>query len=279
MLEAVGARYRLLKGVALAHQLYSDPWLRQFADVDLLIAAEDLDRAVAALQAGGVSRTLPQLRDGFDRRFAKGVDMRAESKVEVDIHRTLAMGWFGKMMRPQDLFGPADYVEIAGRRLPALSLEDAFVHAGMHAVLGSEHIRLSNARDIAELCLDPRVDTAAVEDRAMSWRCSHVLASSISRVSALFGIDLGRWNDWALHHQADAEQLARIGDYRREDGKVDQILLGQVLAIDGVRQRARYVASIVAPSGENLAARDLTRGAHLRQMRSGLVNAASKLRP
>lgn len=47
-----GIELRVLKGPAVAHLDEVDPALRSFSDLDLLIAAADMDRGIAALQRG-----------------------------------------------------------------------------------------------------------------------------------------------------------------------------------------------------------------------------------
>jgi hypothetical protein len=75
LLAGEGIESRVLKGSAVAHLDYPDPALRSFIDLDVLVRASDIDRAVAVLSGAGFKRTLAQPRPGFDRRFDKGLTL------------------------------------------------------------------------------------------------------------------------------------------------------------------------------------------------------------
>ena len=52
-LEQVGIRALGLKGSILARQLYDDPGARTAGDIDILVAAADLDPAIAVVEQMG----------------------------------------------------------------------------------------------------------------------------------------------------------------------------------------------------------------------------------
>ena len=54
-LEQAGIRALGLKGSILARQLYDDPGARTAGDVDILVAAADLDPAIAVVRADGLA--------------------------------------------------------------------------------------------------------------------------------------------------------------------------------------------------------------------------------
>lgn len=58
LLQGVGAEPLLIKGAALAHSHYAEPWQRPRADVDVLIAPGTQERAEAALAGAGFRRAL-----------------------------------------------------------------------------------------------------------------------------------------------------------------------------------------------------------------------------
>ena len=95
VLEAAGVRHLLLKGAALATAVYADPSLRPFGDVDLLLEPGRFGDAIAALRAAGAVRPFPEVRRGFDRRFAKDVPVLFGGGA-LDLHRTLIAGPFGR---------------------------------------------------------------------------------------------------------------------------------------------------------------------------------------
>ena len=95
-LDAAGLEHRVLKGVALAHLAYPDPAWRVFGDLDLLVPAASLTKAVGVLECAlGVSRFEAELRPGFDDRFGKEALLQAPGGPELDLHRTFAQGALG----------------------------------------------------------------------------------------------------------------------------------------------------------------------------------------
>jgi len=91
-LRGAGIRAAAIKGTALAHTIYAEPAQRVFGDVDLLVEPNRLREAgcVVAGTLGG-TRAEPELRPGFDDRFARELLVRV-GDLEVDLHRTFVNG-------------------------------------------------------------------------------------------------------------------------------------------------------------------------------------------
>lgn len=119
-LHAAGLQTRVLKGSAVAHLDYPDPGLRSYHDLDILVRADDFGAAVQALRGTGFERTLAEPRPGFDRRFDKGTTMRPAEHYEVDLHRTLVLGPWGRIVDFDDLWEPGDFYVLGNRVLEAL---------------------------------------------------------------------------------------------------------------------------------------------------------------
>lgn len=94
------------------------------------------DLTVAALVDAGYRRERPQLRPGFDRRFAKNVTLTSPHGMPVDLHRTLAAGRFGVTLAVEELFDRSSPLRLGGETLSVLAARDRFLHACYHAVLG-----------------------------------------------------------------------------------------------------------------------------------------------
>ncbi|MCB0965100.1 MAG: nucleotidyltransferase family protein, partial [Acidimicrobiales bacterium] len=130
-LEGAGIEPVVLKGPALAHLDAPDPALRTFADLDLLVPADQLPDAVAMLVADGAIRRVAERRPGWDRRFAKSVTLQRPDGLELDLHRTLVDGAHGGRIPTRDLHRDRAGFELAGRSLWAL----APVHRALHSAL------------------------------------------------------------------------------------------------------------------------------------------------
>lgn len=83
-LEGAGIPAMLLKGTALARSIYGDLGLRPSSDIDLLVAPEDLHRAVAVVRGTGYERPRdPVRRDGLPQLHFNLVHPRELPNVEV----------------------------------------------------------------------------------------------------------------------------------------------------------------------------------------------------
>lgn len=198
LLDAAGVRWRLTKGAALAHLDYPDPALRTFGDVDLVIHPADWPEAFRLLTANGYRRDAPTLPGGYDSRYGKGATLTAPDGLEVDLHRRFAIGWFGVASRMEEVFGPAESVELAGRPLPTLDAAGRLLHACFHAALGGFR-RLRAFRDVAQLVLVTGADWRATFGVAGSWRAEAVVASAIEETWRRLDLEVDHpAHAWAL---------------------------------------------------------------------------------
>lgn len=211
LLDAAGIDCRVLKGSAVAHLDYADPGLRSYHDIDVLVRADDIDRAVGALTAAGFHRTLAEPRPGFDRRFDKGTTLRPAEQYEVDLHRTFVLGPWGRLVDFDDVWDAGQPYAIGGRPLRALSPVNRFLHVCYHAALGNWPLRLGSLRDVAVLLhsLDNRAD---VVERANAWGVRAVVAAAVADTTRLLGHGLtgavSRWAQGYIPSRRDESWLA-----------------------------------------------------------------------
>ncbi|MST34077.1 hypothetical protein GHK86_15275, partial [Acidimicrobiaceae bacterium USS-CC1] len=145
-LDASGVDHRVLKGTATAHLDYDDPGLRSFVDADLLVRADQWDRAVAALEEGGARRESREPRRGWDRQFAKCVTLTTPDRYEIDLHRTFVFGPLGFTVRLPDLWAGCEEFALGGRRVRALDREARWLHACFTAAAADVPARLVSLR-------------------------------------------------------------------------------------------------------------------------------------
>lgn len=189
LLANAGITHRILKGAALAHTVYPDPSERSFRDVDVLVRSTNIDEVVQLLTNAGATRARPELRAGYDRRFAKSVTMRLDG-VEVDLHRLLCDGPFGVWTKPDDLFLISDSIGVARQSIPILDRTDNLLHACYHVALGQVEPALSNVRDIALLANADGVngfDSERFDQSVDRWRGRAVIARAVRIVSKRLG--------------------------------------------------------------------------------------------
>lgn len=206
--------FRVLKGPAVAHLDYGDPALRDFGDIDLLIAADAFDRAVNLLGTAGYHRRFPEPRDGFDRRFAKSVSVVGPAGQDLDLHRTLASGGFGHRIIVSMLWSAQpDRFTVGGRALETLGTEERFLHACYHMVLGNKPPRLVPQRDIAQMLLTGELATDRVLALAAAWRGEAVVANAIAitwgNLELAEHVPLSIWATNFKPRRSEARELAR----------------------------------------------------------------------
>lgn len=178
--EAISGRFpfAVLKGLAVAHLDYSDPAMRQFADVDLLVAPADLAAVVELLGGLGWRQAYPLPR--HHERFTHAITLRNERRVEIDLHQRIAHRALGECLPTDDLLHRRVAYEIAGETVWALDDADRMVHACVHAATSrAPYRRLSSVADVlvmAERLTDRAPD---VLDRAASRRLGNIVRRGV----------------------------------------------------------------------------------------------------
>jgi hypothetical protein len=177
LLESAGMAVRVLKGLAVATLDYPDAQMRPTGDVDLLVRAEDLERAGSVIEAVGGHRTDPDPRRGYSTIVGKGATYATDAG-EIDLHRLLVWGPLGVRLDPGLLWERRRTFVVGARELTTLSLEDTLLHACCHLlVLGAR--RALQLRDVAQLVAHPEIEPERVLARARQWGAEAVLATSL----------------------------------------------------------------------------------------------------
>ncbi|MEZ5245318.1 MAG: nucleotidyltransferase family protein [Acidimicrobiales bacterium] len=257
VLDAAGVDSRVVKGAALAHMIHPDPSERCFGDNDVLVASADIDASVAALIDAGATRPIPALSPSFDRRFAKSVTLRWSGATELDLHRTLAAGPYGKLIELDDLMRDPVEILLAGRAVRTLPADLHLLHGAIHVALGDVDPRLGNVRDLALLAAWPSIDVDAVVDAATRWGCAAPVACGLQTTVALGHrrSAIEQWADAFVVNETDRRRLAvyrhREGRYRRQARATWAVL--------GWGDRFAFSRALMVPSAANRSARKRAR--------------------
>jgi hypothetical protein len=256
-LARIGVRPLVLKGPALAHVDAPDPALRTFADLDLLVPAEQIDAAVVALVAAGADRPVAERRAGFDRRFAKSVTLRTASGVELDLHRTLVDGAHGLRVPLRRLQDHAATFELAGTSVACLGSVHRLLHSAYHLALGSPTPRLGNLRDLASALTAPGVEWPEVVAEAERWGGAAVLALAVQLTVDELEIDAPEPAAWAARLEVSDRERAIIDRHRAEGSGIGRAKLDALREPQPWSQRLAYLHALVAPTRAHLASRGL----------------------
>lgn len=253
LLREHGIECRVLKGLAVAHLDYSTPELRHFADADLLVQGDDLAQVLHLLGQRGFVRRYAEPYPGHDVHFGKGVALRGPDGVEFDLHRTLALGWFGTRLSVDELWSEPDSVVLCGEELAALPRHQRYVHAALHMALAPRR-RLAHGIDLfamASLLSDE--GACRVIDTADRWGCAGPVAAA-TRVASVWL--RGAWTnvvlrDWSERYPDPWSQRLAMASYRSPLLRSPVTTLGAVLGLPTWRERRAAVAGRVRGLGRS----------------------------
>jgi Uncharacterised nucleotidyltransferase len=256
LIESHDVPVRMLKGVASAHLDYPDPSWRTFNDADLLVRGSDIDRLVAVLASAGHERELPERRAGFDRRFGKDITVYGPNQVQLDLHRTFAVGVYGLRQRVDDLWLDSTPFVLGGRTVHALVAEDRLLHACFAAVFGGRHPRVALLRDIAQLLARYDLDADLVMRRSHRWRCVPVVTAAVhAAFEALGALPASPVVDWATAQPTRRRDRALLRAYPIFGGSHPLASLSGIVAAGGLRDTLAYLGGLFRPDAEYRRAR------------------------
>jgi hypothetical protein len=252
--DDAGIGFAVLKGPALAHAVYQEPCLRPFCDLDLLVRSRDYMRANALLAQLGHARQRPEPRPGWEARFGKGsVHVDPADTIEIDLHRTLALGPFGQWTDADELMANLDTFVVGGRTLPRLDDSGMFLNVALHAALGWANPRLAPIRDCCELASSGSLDRRRLERWVSSWR----LGAAFERARGLLVSHLAVEppSVFDVDRSTTREQRWLLSTYSRESRSV-ALAVSTTRALPGVLTKIQYVWALAVPDRTFLRARE-----------------------
>jgi hypothetical protein len=276
LLSAAGIECRALKGSAVAHLDYADPALRSYIDVDILLPARDIERAVRVLGDAGFHRTLAEPRPGFDRRFDKGMTLiPAAANFELDLHRTFVLGPWSVLVDWDRLWDEGEEFRLCGRTVTALSQPNRLMHACYHAALGNWPLRLGSLRDVAEMLRRVDRDGMAIRRLAADWGAEAIVAAAVADSIRLLGLQPGgELSSWAQGFVPTRRDVSWLALHTHADKTFAAQAFATLRVLPRWRDKAAYVRALALPDASYTAGRHasaLSRfGYAIRQIRRGL---------
>jgi hypothetical protein len=181
------------KGPVLSQQLYGDLSLREFVDVDILVAATHASTVIALLAAKGFEPQFILAR----RQFARFQTMRSQmglyhppKNVLVEVHWALLSHGYSFSPTAEIAWESIQTVSIAGRSIKTFSAETQLLFSCLHQAKHNWW-RLGWLMDLAALIhQSPAMDWQQIQNRAGSFGTGRMIRVSLRLVQRLFQVTL-----------------------------------------------------------------------------------------
>lgn len=258
VLDAAGIDVRVMKGMATAHLDYPHAAMRQFGDVDLLVAPQRFEQAVEALASAGHRRKLPIRGGRWHVQHAITVEIEG---FELDLHHRLLHQAAGHLAARLDLFASPVEFNVAGTTLKALPAPLRLLQAsGQNVVSASTDSKHSSNLDVLALLHAEGEAYEHANQANLGW----MLADGIGKAMVAAGLP-------APATDAGRSRLDRYmsSTYRSDHPTPVRVALAEATVAPPL-VTARTLWSVVSPGEEYLAARQRSRGEQLRRQLSRL---------
>lgn len=210
-LSAAGVLAVPYKGPTLAAIAQGDLVLRQFHDLDILIARKDWPQCKQALHRAGFDPKLAltareeqaYLKSACDFTFHHG-----PLKNVLEIHWDIVPNFFSVDIPMEPMLARAKPVELCGRAVLSLAPEDLLLCLMVH---GAKHAwsRLCWLSDLAYLIQRVPIDWNTVFRRAESWRTARITRIGLFLTRWILGIELPQSVEAWMQKDVKTSVLAR----------------------------------------------------------------------
>jgi hypothetical protein len=136
-LKEAGIKAMPLKGPVLAQQLYGDVTLRQFSDLDILVAPEDLVNAVEILanRGYGDEETLKETkRKAYLKTTHHFQLFNPNLRFPVEIHWKFSEDLLGLDFNEKSIMESSDFINILDNRVPSLPKDHLLLLLSLHGI-------------------------------------------------------------------------------------------------------------------------------------------------
>jgi hypothetical protein len=246
----------VLKGPSIARVFYPNPSWRSYGDLDLLVRTAQWQVASSVLEVMGFRRLLPEPRRGFDERFGKGATHQDRDGMQVDLHRTLALGPFGQWIEPNRLFGHTETFDLGARSFRRLNDVCTFLHVCVHAALGRRVPLLMPLRDVLQIISSGRVRWDELEAQAGQWRLREPIRHAIVTAARTLDIPLSEESTRVIGWRGAWLERRVLRAYTSESHDRGGVALASLWAIPGIRAKLRFAVALLLPDRRFLAQTD-----------------------
>lgn len=256
-----GVRAAAYKGPALAVRAYGHLGLRAYADLDLLVAPDDVPAAARVLEGCGyrsAHRFSPAQDAVFRRTDGDYPYHHPHTAALVELHCHVSSARFCVPLPTPELIARARPVPIGGGQVPALADDDLFLALCLH---GAKHrwSRLEWLAAAAALAVRARLDLEAVVRRASAIGAGRTVLLALRLARDTLGLPLTPSIDRAVSADPALPALAAESRALWFDADADEQDTAANLRFnyrlrEGAADRARYAARwLFTPTPEDWA--------------------------
>ncbi len=182
----------VLKGAYLAQAVYADLGLRPMADIDLLIPAGVMERAIDQLKSCGFTPWRTFYLEPDSNLYYHAPEM-VKNEIIVEPHWTLAQKSILPQIDPEGLWARALKTTMGKSHVWALSPGDLILHLAVH--LAYKHhfsSQLLSLYDIKEVLQKFKTDLnwPAIIQNCQAWQAQRGMYLALRLVGELFGIEV-----------------------------------------------------------------------------------------
>ena len=243
----------VLKGAALANNLYPNLGLRPIRDVDFLIRREELTQVIEIMCHLGYQRHRPPARDGIVNFQEEVAYVKyGEFPIVMDAHLTLVGQYpYSVKIEAEGLWSRAKRVNLAGIDTLTLCPEDSLLHLCLHQFQHCQTFWLIPACDIAKLIrhYQDRLDWRVFLNRVFEFELCLPVKYSLRKTFEVFHFPIPGFvfNELNLYKPSRFENMF-FALLSSSNGHVGPGILSKLLTIPGISQKIRYLFSIIFPS-------------------------------
>jgi hypothetical protein len=247
-LRELGIEAFAYKGPILGQQLYGDVTLRQFRDLDILIAPTDVMRTRDALCQLGYEEMEPFSRPFLRRHVRSQCEwqmMGTNSGTIIELHWALFPRYASFDLSVMDLSQASVAIEIAGERLRTMDLRHLVLVLSTH---GTKHLwyRLGWLVDFALVLRNCAGDAEKLLEDAAGKGMKRILLISAALAATVLRVRLPKAFDDAISADRWAQVLADDMQRSLTAGVVTEDLLGENVLLLRSRERWSDRAKIIS---------------------------------
>lgn len=181
---AHGIEAVVIKGPVLSARCYGDPGLRQYGDLDLIVRGKDILRTTELMLAMDYQARIPPTAIQAKKIPGEYVFRQPRTNLLVEYHTEHTFRYHPRPIPIDALFERQARVEIDGRPVPALSIEDELVLICIH---GAKHFweRLVYVADVAALVSRQSIDWSKALSAADEVGARRMLYAGLRLASSL----------------------------------------------------------------------------------------------